>query len=53
MHKIRPGDIDVIGALGDSLTAGNGALAITAPQAYVENRGTAAIIGNYQNNYVM
>jgi hypothetical protein len=24
VHKLRPGDIDVVGAMGDSITAGNG-----------------------------
>uniref|UniRef100_A0A1A9WTA0 Phospholipase B1, membrane-associated n=1 Tax=Glossina brevipalpis TaxID=37001 RepID=A0A1A9WTA0_9MUSC len=39
VHRLRPGDIDIIGAMGDSLTAGNGILAINPLQVLVENRG--------------
>lgn len=39
MHKLRPGDIDVVGALGDSITAGNGVMALNILQVPVENRG--------------
>uniref|UniRef100_A0A1A9Z5W9 Phospholipase B1, membrane-associated n=1 Tax=Glossina pallidipes TaxID=7398 RepID=A0A1A9Z5W9_GLOPL len=39
VHRLRPGDIDIIGAMGDSLTAGNGILATTILQVSTENRG--------------
>ncbi|XP_065222849.1 phospholipase B1, membrane-associated-like [Planococcus citri] len=45
VHTLRPGDIDVVAALGDSLTAGNGALALSTQHVMVENRGLAALIG--------
>ncbi|XP_054259346.1 phospholipase B1, membrane-associated-like [Macrosteles quadrilineatus] len=45
VHRLRPGDIDVVGALGDSLTAGNGAAASTLLHVYTENRGISWSIG--------
>jgi hypothetical protein len=39
VHKLRPGDIDIIGALGDSLTAGNGGLATNVLQITIESKG--------------
>lgn len=45
VHCLRPGDIDVIGALGDSLTAGNGIMANNILQIIVENRGVSWSIG--------
>lgn len=39
VHKLRPGDIDVVGAMGDSLTASFGNMATNVLQVYVENRG--------------
>lgn len=45
VHKLRPGDIDVIGAIGDSLTAGNGALATNVLQVLIENKGVSWSIG--------
>lgn len=45
VHKLRPGDIDVIAAMGDSLTAGAGAFADSVLQIVVENRGIAAAGG--------
>lgn len=41
-HKLRPGDIDVIAAMGDSLTAGNGIFATEFFQLFLENRGASA-----------
>ena len=41
VHKLRPGDIQVIASLGDSLSAGLGALARSEFQLLVENRGVA------------
>jgi hypothetical protein len=45
VHRLTPGDIDVIGAIGDSLTAANGAIAINSLQTTLENRGVAWSIG--------
>lgn len=45
VHKLRPGDIDVIGSMGDSLTAGAGAFATNLFQVAVENRGVSAAGG--------
>lgn len=45
VHFIKPGDINVIGALGDSLTAGNGNFALNRLHVYIENRGISATIG--------
>lgn len=46
VHRVRPGDIDVIGALGDSLTAANGAFGTSIFQVDVENRGVSFATGN-------
>ncbi|XP_033633251.1 phospholipase B1, membrane-associated-like [Asterias rubens] len=45
VHKLRPGDVAVIGAFGDSITAGNGALACTLLEVFIEYRGTSWSIG--------
>jgi hypothetical protein len=45
VHKLRPGDIDVIAAMGDSLTAGTGIFANNVLQVLVENRGVTAAGG--------
>lgn len=45
VHRLRPGDIDIIGALGDSLTAGNGILANNILHVVQENRGVSWSIG--------
>lgn len=47
-HTVRPGDVDIIAALGDSLTAGNGALATNILQVFVENKGVSWSIGIYK-----
>lgn len=49
VHRLRPGDIDIVGAIGDSLTAGNGAFAINSVQTTVEGRGVAWSIGGKEN----
>lgn len=46
VHRLRPGDIDVIGAMGDSLVAGNGALEEWALGTMIENRGVSWCAGN-------
>ncbi|XP_050525608.1 phospholipase B1, membrane-associated-like [Daktulosphaira vitifoliae] len=45
VHKLRPGDIDVIGAMGDSLVAGNGALEEYAMGTLIEYRGVSWAAG--------
>ncbi|KAF2898923.1 hypothetical protein ILUMI_07251 [Ignelater luminosus] len=45
VHKLRPGDIDVIGAMGDSLIAGNGALEEWALGNMIEYRGISWCVG--------
>ena len=39
VHALRPGDIQCVAALGDSITAGMGAHALTAIGVLAENRG--------------
>lgn len=45
VHKLRPGDIDVVGAMGDSLVAGNGALEEYAMGTLIEYRGVSWAAG--------
>jgi phospholipase B1 len=45
VHEVRPGDIDVIAAFGDSITAGNGLAATNLPAVAIENRGESWCIG--------
>jgi GDSL-like Lipase/Acylhydrolase len=49
VHRLTPGDIDVIGAIGDSLTAANGAFAIDSIQTTLEGRGVSWSIGGKDN----
>jgi lysophospholipase L1-like esterase len=49
VHQLRPGDIDIIGAIGDSLTAGNGAFAVDVLQVLLEGRGVSWSIGGQMN----
>ncbi len=39
VHALRPSDVKCVGAMGDSLTAGLGAHALTPIGLYFENRG--------------
>ncbi|XP_026689182.1 phospholipase B1, membrane-associated-like [Diaphorina citri] len=39
VNQLRPGDIDIVGAIGDSITAGNGIVATNPSQVNTENRG--------------
>ncbi|XP_046393630.1 phospholipase B1, membrane-associated-like [Ischnura elegans] len=41
VHKLRPGDIDVIAAIGDSLTAGNSAREIYPFGVIIQDRGVS------------
>ncbi|KAJ8983279.1 hypothetical protein NQ317_010529 [Molorchus minor] len=45
VHRLRPGDIDVIGAMGDSLIAGNGAMEEWAIGTMIEYRGVSWCAG--------
>ncbi|XP_062544068.1 phospholipase B1, membrane-associated isoform X1 [Armigeres subalbatus] len=45
VNELRPGDIDIVGAIGDSLTAGNGAMATQILEIFVENKGLSWSIG--------
>lgn len=49
VHRLTPGDIDVIGGIGDSLTAANGAFAIDTLQPLLEGRGVSWSIGGKDN----
>lgn len=46
VHRLRPGDVDIVAAMGDSLTAGNGAVASNIFDVFTENRGMSWSIGN-------
>ncbi|XP_073339779.1 phospholipase B1, membrane-associated-like [Pagrus major] len=48
-HRLRPADIKVVAALGDSLTAGFGAKAKNLLQLRTENRGVSWSIGGDKN----
>ena len=45
VNRLRPGDIDVIAAMGDSLTAGVGVFASNPLHILIENRGVVALGG--------
>lgn len=45
VHKLRPADVDVVAAIGDSLTAANGALAATPLGLLTEYRGRSFSMG--------
>ncbi|CAB3360301.1 Hypothetical predicted protein [Cloeon dipterum] len=45
VHQLRPGDIDVVAALGDSLIAGNGAMEEFAMGTLFEHRGVSWCAG--------
>ncbi|KAM7358682.1 phospholipase B1, membrane-associated isoform 2-T3 [Cochliomyia hominivorax] len=49
VHRLRPGDIDIVGAIGDSLTAGNGIFANNILHTVHENRGVSWSIGGQGN----
>ena len=48
VHRLRPGDIDVIAAMGDSLTVPAAATAVSVLQLVVENRGLSGSIGGQE-----
>lgn len=45
VHKLRPNDIQCVGAIGDSLTAALGAHALTPIGLFTENRGVSWAVG--------
>jgi len=45
VHQLKPGDIHVVGAIGDSLTAASGAKAATIIGMLTQNRGVSWSIG--------
>lgn len=49
VHRLKPGDIDVIGGLGDSLVAGSGALEEFAVGTFIEARGISWCVGGQGN----
>lgn len=49
VHSLTLGDIDIVGAIGDSLTAANGAFAIDSLQTTLEGRGVSWSIGGKDN----
>ncbi|XP_075163549.1 phospholipase B1, membrane-associated [Haematobia irritans] len=49
VHRLRPGDIDIIAGMGDSLTAGNGIFANNLLHVIQENRGVVWSIGGQGN----
>ncbi|XP_031840783.1 phospholipase B1, membrane-associated isoform X2 [Nomia melanderi] len=49
VHRLRPGDIDVIGSIGDSLTAGNAIFATNLLEIAIENRGVSGSSGGQGN----
>lgn len=48
VHMLRPGDIDIVGAIGDSLTAGASTFALNVLQILLEGRGSSWAIGGQQ-----
>lgn len=50
VHQLRPSDIEVVAALGDSLTAANGGKATFLPGVLQEDRGVSWSIGGEENN---
>ena len=45
VHKLRPGDIDIVAALGDSITSGTGALGKNLLELGNEYRGVSFSAG--------
>lgn len=48
VHMLTPGDIDIVGAIGDSLTAGASIYALNVLQILLEGRGSSWAIGGQQ-----
>lgn len=45
VHKLKPGDIDIVGAIGDSVTAGTAMLSTNPVYVLLENRGLTTLGG--------
>ena len=45
VHELKPSDVSVISAMGDSITAGNGCGAELLPGVAIENRGFSWAVG--------
>jgi hypothetical protein len=50
VNRLRPNDIEVIGAMGDSLTAANGAKATNLQMMSIEDRGVSWSMGGENPN---
>ncbi|KOX78399.1 Phospholipase B1, membrane-associated [Melipona quadrifasciata] len=48
VHRLRPGDVDVIASMGDSITVGLGLTSISILDLMMENRGIVAHIGGQE-----
>jgi hypothetical protein len=49
VHQLRPGDIDIVAAVGDSLTSATAANSVGLWEVLVENRGLSWCIGGQGN----
>lgn len=49
MHKLRPGDIDIVSSIGDSIAGGNGMILRDMTGILVENRGLVFTTGGDSN----
>ncbi|XP_065358720.1 phospholipase B1, membrane-associated [Calliphora vicina] len=49
VHSLRPGDIDIIGALGDSITAGTAMMSKNVLQIFIEFRGQTVLGGGLKD----
>ncbi|XP_033334973.2 phospholipase B1, membrane-associated [Megalopta genalis] len=45
VHRLRPGDIDIIGGIGDSMTAGNAVFSKSILEILIESRGVSGSSG--------
>ena len=45
VHELKPSDVSVVAAMGDSITAGNGCGADLLPGVAIENRGYSWSVG--------
>nr|KAF7400042.1 hypothetical protein H0235_015779 [Vespula pensylvanica] len=50
VHRLKPGDIDIIASMGDSLSAGTGIFAESFLHLFIDNRGVSAA-GGGQNTW--
>lgn len=45
VHELRPGDIDIVGSVGDSLTVGTGSFSFIFADLLTEERGVSWTAG--------